>query len=410
MKLSERIRRFRRRRSMRKRRSRGMRRSSRFRGMSLGPIVKIGGLAVLGIGLIVLIILLVIPLFGGTEEDNDAAIAPATPTPTPPPIARADMSDLASELEILHKSINDPYMFANEVAFSTGNQLQASPTLESIAVFDTQTKQTTVVEGITKKYSFLFEPKLTDNYIVYLDCKDKYGGAVCGYNRETGESFVMREYLYGKPKVSVAGEYAFWSQQTGRAVDRLYLYHLPTQETAEIEVLFDTPFAVSAPYMSKDALVFVQPFGESDVLDGSSPSEEAEICVIPLRQGGDANRILFRPGIYVYDPMISGNNIIFLDSNRDHQSQLMLCRREGDAYTQPVAIAKGVLNYCIGDGFVAYTKDDAIYIYYFADGSSGRLSSDSTRAFLASTNGKDVLWYDITDLGAANVVFHARVP
>jgi hypothetical protein len=26
---------------------------------------------------------------------------------------------------------------------------------------------------------------MNEKYIVYLDCKDEYGGAVCCYNRET---------------------------------------------------------------------------------------------------------------------------------------------------------------------------------------------------------------------------------
>ncbi len=408
--IRNKLKKMRRRRSMRLRRGRGMR-SSRMRAFRLGPIVKLGGLALLAAGLITVIVLLIIPLFGTKNEESDPALASVSPTPSLPPVAREDMTDLAKELSIDHKSINDPYVFEKEVAFSTGNQLQAAPTLDSIVIFDIVSGATKKVEGITKKYDFLFEPKFNDKYIVYLDCKDKFGGAVCGYDRESGQAFVMREYLYGKPKVSVSGDYALWSQQTGRNKDRLYLYHLPTHETVEIEVFDNTYFSVSTPFMSDDAIVYVQPYGESQVLDGSSASIEPEICVIPLREGGDNNKILFRPGIEgVYDPMISGTNIVFIDTNRDHNSRLMLCVREGDTYSSPEVIAQGVINYCVGDGFVAYTKDEAIYIYYFKDGSSGRLSSDNTRALLANANGKNVVWYDITELGIANVVFHAQVP
>ena len=64
----------------------------------------------------------------------------------------------------------------------------------------------------------------------------------------------------------------------------------------------------------------------------------------------------------------------------------------------------------MGDGYVAYTKDDFVYAYYFADGSSGRVSAESTRSLLSSATGKDIVWYDITDIEAANVVIHQQVP
>ena len=162
--------------------------------------------------------------------------------------------------------------------------------------------------------------------------------------------------------------------------------------------------------MSEDAIVFVQPYGESQVVENSSASEDAEIRVIPLKQGGDLEHILFQPGMYAYEPMIEGDNIVFLNSPRDDKSSLMLCTKTGDTYAAPVVIAEGVLNYCMGDGFVAYTKDEAVYIYYFADASSGRLSPESRRALLSSATGKDVVWYDITDLQSANVAIHLQVP
>jgi len=394
---------------MRRRRP-GIRRASRMRASTLVPLFKIGGLVVLGIGIVLVVIFVVVPLFGGSAG-TDETLAEATPEPTATPIARPDMTELGKELSaIVHKSINDPYVFGSEISFTTGNQLQSSPVIESVAVYDINTEQTTIIEGINKNYAFLFEPKHNDDYIIYLDCKEEYGGAVCAYDRNTGEKFVMREYLFGKPKVSLSGDYALWLQQTGRGTDRLYLYQLSTRESVEIEVFVNTKFAVSAPYMSDTAIVYVQPEGESALLDGSRDTDVAEICVIPLREGGDAQRILFRPGTYVYDPMIEGSNIVFLNSNRDHNSSLMLSTREGEGFSVPTVIADRVLNYYLGDGFVAYTKDEAVYIYYFKDGSTGRISPETSRALLSSANGKSIVWYDTTELGIANVVYHAQVP
>ncbi len=410
--IRERIRRHRRRKSMRLRKGRGQRSASRFSASGLGPILKIAALVVAVAGLAALVIFVVVPLLGGgpEPEPTPTPTPEATPTPAATPIAKAEMSDGAEELAIINKSINDPYVFGREVVFSTGEATQVSPEINTIAIFNMDSGQTEAVTQITRKYASLFEPKINDKYIVYLDCKSEYGGAVCGYDREANEMWVMREYLFGKPKVSLAGEYALWTQQTGKGTDKVYLYHLPTRETVVLEEFVNTPFSVGASYMSEDAIVFVQPYGESQVVENSSASEDAEIRVIPLKPGGDLEHILFQPGMYAFEPMIKGENIVFLNTPRDHQSSLMLCTRTGDTYSAPAAIAEGVLNYCMGDGFVAYTKDEAVYIYYFADGSTGRLSPDGRRALLSSASGKDVVWYDVTDMQSANVAIHLKVP
>jgi hypothetical protein len=253
---------------------------------------------------------------------------------------------------------------------------------------------------------------MNDKYIVYLDCKSESGGAVCGYDRAAGTSFVMREYLYGKPKVTLSGKYAIWMQQTSDATDKLYLFDLETKEVATIEVFVNTPFSVSAPYMSDDTIIYVQPEGESQIVEGSSASLNAQLSIIPLADKGDAQRAVYCPGTFVYNPMIDGNDIVYLNGTGDENTSLMYIKKDGDTYSQPVEIAKDVLNYRIGDGFVAYTKGDAVNVYYFKDASAGKLSSETTKAILAGVNGKDVIWYDITDAGAdiGDVLWHIQAP
>jgi hypothetical protein len=411
------IRRRRRRKSMRLRKGRGQRSSSRFSVSNLGPILKIGGLAVAVAGLVLLVIFVIVPLFGGgskpTPTPTPTIAASATPAPTP--IAKANMSDGVEELSISYQSINDPYVYGREVVFSTGTATEMSPELNTIAIYNLDTKAVETVPDIKIKNNSLFEPKMNDKYIVYLDCKTEYGGAVCAYNRETKENFVLREYMYGKPKVSLSGEYALWMQQTGNGTDKLYLYNLTTRETTVIEELVDSKsvrFSPSAAYMSDDAIIFVEPKDETKVAANSSASTESELRIIPLKEGGDQKSIQFLPGsdVYVYNPMIDGDNVVFMSNTGDDSSNLMLCKKTGETYSTPVMIAENVLNYCVGDGFVAYTKDTAVFIYYFADGSTGQLNNDSTKALLSSANGKDVVWYDITDIEAANVVIYIQVP
>jgi hypothetical protein len=377
-----------------------------------GPMLKIAGLFVAVAGVLaVLVIFVILPLFAGKPEEPVVEVS-SPPTPSPTPVVTGNISDSALGLTINYKSINDPFVFGTELVFTSGDPASTAPEIKDIDIFDMTTGQTAAVPGITKKYDNLFEPKMNDKYIVYLDCKSEDGGAVCGYDRAAGTSFVMREYVRDKPEVSLSGNYALWLQQTGDGTDKLYLYNLETKEAATIEVFENTEFFISAPYMSDDKIIYVQPEGEDKVLDRSSKSTKPEISILSLTDKGDTSRETFVPEVFVYGPMINGNDIVFLNGAGDENSSLMYVKKDGANYSAPVEIAKDVLNYSIGDGFVAYTKDEAVNIYYFKDGSTGTLSSDTTKTVLASVNGKDVLWYDITDSSAdvGDVVWHIQAP
>ena len=398
---------------MRLRRGRGSRRSSRLHAQSLGPILKIGGLVVVAAGLVLLIIFVVWPwIFGDGKTEEVAVETSATSTPAPTPMAKDDYSDDVEEVYTGYNSINDACVYEDEVIFSAGESKDdMSPNLDRLVILDMETGNTTVVENITKSYDNLFEPKISENFIVYLDCKAEYGGAVCGYDREKQEMFVMREYLYGKPKVTISGDYALWLQQTGTGTDRLYLYYLPTKECVEIETFVNTKFFISAPYISDEAFVYAQPLGESELLDQSYATEEVEVCVIKLKDGGDKERILFTPGTFVYEPKIDGDYIVYMDGTGDESSRLLVCKiNDDDTVSEPEVIAENVFNYDIGDGFVAYTQDSAVYIYYFEDGSSGQLST--APALLSDVTGKDVVWYDVTgDISdTEDIIMHIEVP
>lgn len=391
------------------RRGRGLRRT---RMRNLAPFLKLGGLVAGAAAILaVLVIFVIIPLFSAKTEPVSQTSAPPTPKPTP--IIQGSIADNAEELtSITQDSINDPYIYGGKIVFTTGED---ASNINKVEIYDLATKETNAVSGITKKYSNLFEPKINDKYIVYLDCKNDNGGAVCGYDIEAGKSFVIREYIAGKPRVSLAGKYALWLQRTaGQSIDKLYLFDLETKQSATIDVFVGTAFFISSAYMSDDYIVFVQPDGQQMIIntETSSALDKAQIAVMPLADKGDAQRAMFTPGTYVYRPMVSGNDIVYMTGSGDRDSALMYVSFENGTFSSPVEITKNVLNYCVGDGYVVYTQDDKINIYYFKDGSTGLLSPENTRALLSSASGKDVIWYDITDSssGAGDIVMHIVVP
>ena len=404
-------------------RRRGLRLGSGLYSVNFEAILKIGGLVLVAAGIVCLAIFVVVPLFSGGNPSSvvtQSAGTEETATPTP----SVDLTQIAEELSSIGRSsIIDASIYGDKIVFATSSSLtEITSTADAIAVYDMTNKTAETISGITKKYDAgLFEPKMNDKYIVYLDCKSKDGGSVCGYDISSGKQFVMRDYIFGKPKVTLSGKYALWLQQTMPGTDKLYLYDLETRECATIEIFVNTNFFISAPYISDDSIIYVQPKDEEKVLDGSSASSDAEICVMPLKDKGDREPVYGLTGTFIYEPMIRGNDIIYLDGVRDNDCRLLYSTIRPDAasasdhtktLTTPVEIAKGVLNYCIGDGFAAYTKDNTVYVYNFADGSTRPLSGETIRALLAGAYGKDIIWYDITDgiSDTPDVLMHTLLP
>ena len=101
MGVIDKLKRMRRRRNMRMRTGRGQRRASRFRVSNFGPLLKIGGLVLGAAVLVLLVIFVLIPLFDGGAKPAETQTLEPTPEPSPTPMARADMSDLDTELSVV---------------------------------------------------------------------------------------------------------------------------------------------------------------------------------------------------------------------------------------------------------------------------------------------------------------------
>jgi hypothetical protein len=173
------LRKYRRRTSISRRRGRGRGRRFSWQNINWRPILLFGGIGVGVVALILVVIFVIVPLLGGGDGKEDAEATPSpTATASAAPIADGIVSDDAEELGIEYKSINDPYVYGHEVIFSTGDKLSDSPDLDRMVIYDMDTGTGAEVTGIEKKYSSLLEPKLNEDYIVYLDCKTENGGAI----------------------------------------------------------------------------------------------------------------------------------------------------------------------------------------------------------------------------------------
>ncbi len=358
-----------------------------FRRSKALPYIQIGSI-VLGVAAVVCVIAFVIvPMFNGST-------AP-TPTPsfapsfTPPPkqtLTAEDVAALSQVTDIAHRSVNNPCVYLNEIAFSTGEEKKLNPPLKEIAIYDIMTQTTHILSNVDTRFDNLLSPKLNENWVAYLDVNTKGGGAIWAYNRSKEQPFIVREYFYGMPKITLDGDYLAWITQTGPATDKLYLCHLPTNEVTVVQVFNDNPTALSGVHMANGELVYALPEGEAK--EGIFNAQ-----IVRMKLTTPTQKSTLTPSMYVFEPKTNGRDIVFLDLNRSPEANLMLCIN-GD---MPQIIDKGVLNYDIGDGFVAYTKDESVYIYFIEDEFKATLNDQKLRGILASVWAKMVVWYDITD-------------
>ena len=111
-------------------------------------------------------------------------------------------------------------------------------------------------------------------------------------------------------------------------------------------------------------------------------------------------------GNNVFEPKTNGRDIVFATEKRISSGDLMLSAGGGT----PVKIAENVLNYDLGDTFVAYTKDEKIYICFTNQQKTLILTSEISKNLLVSANGGGITFYDITDgVLADEVVMYAVI-
>ena len=177
---------------------------------------------------------------------------------------------------------------------------------------------------------------------------------------------------------------------TSAKSDKLYLYDLAAKESLTLRKYnySDEPFSISPPAICETEMVWIDAMDEA--------VNTTTLKSYKIKEGLAFEQTPYVINSYIFAPKINKDVIAFLDTQRSLDGNLMLydlAINDGN----PIKIASGVLNFDLGDNYVAYTKDEKVYIYYWADGSTGVVSNINSRAVLASVTDDVCLWYDITD-------------
>lgn len=300
-----------------------------------------------------------------------------------------DLSALQQEAKIQYNAINEPYKFGNEIVFSATS---GSVSYTKLVLYQTDTASSDTIP-VKVKYNNLTGMVMNEKYIVYLDSSSGGGGRICCYDRQSGEMRVIKEYVYAMPKLSLSGDYLAFLQQAGDQVDRLYIYQLQTGEAVTPKVFEGSAAAVGGVYLDGTSLIYAVPYYEDEVL-------MSRVSVLDLLTGQEQE---YDWGRLVYSPVKYGNHIAFLSAASGVADDIYLSENGA----QPQLLVSDVINMRMGEGFLAYTKEDAVYAYVFETGKHYRLNTPVSKGLLASVCGRSVCWYDVTSYDDVDIVKYA---
>lgn len=307
-----------------------------------------------------------------------------------------DLTDLPLEMVCDERSINDPYMSGEEIVYSTTKVENGSETFKKLCIYNTKTEETQEIAGIEVKYDNILEPKLAGDYIFWLDSMEDGGGRICGFDRKQNKMFVIKEYAMAAPIIEVCGTKLAFMQQAQSDLDRLYLYDLETREGVIYKIFSQAIGPMTSAGISEDGFMWL----EHDKQDGLVTSK---ICCYSFDTAAE-KEIPFDE--YVATARMNGDDFAYLISSGDQNELYVLKDGEGE-----VKIAENVTNYQMGDGFVAFTKDDMLYLYYIDAGTYAVATKDNTKVLLASVNGRYVCFYDVAaGMLGLDVVKYFEVP
>lgn len=282
---------------------------------------------------------------------------------------------------------NEPFIDGDSIIFTTQLSQQGTLALDTVMIYNTQTGEVKKLPGVDKKYDRLLSPILSGNYAVWVDCYDNGGGRIVGYDIAAGEQFLIKEFVYAQPQISIAGNVIAFMQWAGDTTQRLYVYDLSTREASTVKLYENTTTGNSAASISGSDLVWAE-----YAADGKGTLKRIDFS------SGAAKFDSYNFGDAVYEPKTNGKDIVFATSKDIISGSLMLSTN-GAA---PVKIAENVTNYALGDNFVAYTKDMKVTVCYTDAQMTQTMTGDTTKNLLASANKNGICYYDTTDTKVAD--------
>lgn len=377
-----------------------------------GPILALSATIIGVAGIIAAIVFVglprLLPLIG---IDYRAPFAPTpTPSPTPRPTPTPNPMELfdaeGAETEVVfdeirdYKWFGDPYFYGGKLMLTGGKLIDGKAIMCDLLLWDPEGRSAQKLNIPLENTHFMF-PKFNDDWIVYLDANYDGGGKLCAVDRSASslKPVTIKTVYTGQCEPMLYQNYVAWTERTGTRMDKLFLCDLTTMETTTLHMFSNTSYGQSLPSLMDGVLVWAD-------AERSGSTDEEDVSVIYSVRLGSASIQSIHTETYAHDPISNGQYTAWLDAHHSLQTKLY-CMAQGAS--EPTLVAQGVVQFGMGNKFIAYSKDETIYLYRFDNKKTYKLSGEYEKAqFMGVSDGK-VIWMDVTSR-ERDILKYSEVP
>lgn len=341
------------------------------------------------------------------ESPDDMGGDVLTPWATPESThIESELKDVSGNVKIVsinEQRINTPSICGHYILFSAGGGSLESAVLTDLYLFNADTAES---ERIAKsKIGEIYETYLSDEWIVWLDTDRKGKNVIYKMNRndldgrEAKTVSVVQETENHMPKLGLYGNYLVWMEQVSDTEDKLYFVDLTTDENMALGLFEDTAYAVSAPYIYKNTVIWAEkdPDDTSKSAIYSVTFEDLGSTDSETDGDGYVEPTVFKTGTYVHKPECNEDVFVWIDKNNAPDSALYYAFRNGEG--EPKRFWNNVTQYALGDGFILFVSNQTVYAYYYLTESLVQVSESGRSAIMPQCSGTVAVWEDKTDGG-----------
>lgn len=379
----------------------------RRRGRSLmstasGPWLLLGFWITLFTAAVLAVIFLVVPMFSRIGENEPAPTMQSSEKPEDGPAAHSiqttELGALQKEISPGVRYVGDTCSFGGVIAYSGGVDENGNPLLKNIYTVDLSDPENPEQLPVTPEKQDFFSLDMNEKWLVFTDGDRAGGGFVKAYNRETRNTVTVKQYYAGQPALSLSGDALAWTERTGTYMDKLYVCNLETLEYVTVATFESSRYGQSRPSAGNGQLIWAE--ADPSVAQDSGP--KSVIRYIDLER--NAGTGTYQANMYVHDPVTNGKDWAWIDGDHAEGAKLYLSVGRGE----PVLVAENVLTYGISDDFLAYNRNNSIYVYFLEDGYEQIVTPASESAMLADVSSDKVIWFE-TGILSRDVLKYAAI-
>jgi len=307
------------------------------------------------------------------------------------------MYDNNKKINTSEKQIGDIGVYREGIAFAAGTGSIDSPLLKTLYYYSTLTQKADKIAISKVKYGEIAEVCIGENWIVWLDTDWHGNNILYKYERKTKKITEIQKCNNNVPKLRLHGDWLVWTEQAEKSLDRLHLVALDSGEDIVLYEFTDPQYAMSAPSLYNENLIFAGP-------DPGKPDDPNSSAIytfdLSKNTNGELKPTTYVPGGYVHEPVGNGEAIAWIDTNKSPTAKLYL--KYGKE--APRLIQQGVTSYSIGDEYLVYNYKMVIYAYFYKTDTLVRLSEPGMQSIQPVANENTVAWYETSSNAESDIL------